>query len=462
MSEEPFRRYVCRVCGYIYDEALGDPDGGLPPGTRFEDIPDDWECPDCGVSKSDFEPLKAPDESEARPVQTQYGNGQGSFSADQVVVIGAGMAGWEVASEIRQQLPKRAVTLITQCTGDVYPKPQLSAAVAKGRAPEDLITSSGEMRADELGIRLMSRTRVLGLDRDRKRVLTPRGGVPYAHLVLAPGAHQPKPSIEGDAANDVMQVNDLASYKRLRDRVDARSPASVVILGGGLIGCEFAEDLSRGGHRVSIIDQAEGPISRILPPPVGRELASSLGRNGITVKMQCTISAISRSADDESAFEALCSDGERLRADVVISALGLRPNIKIASDAGLDVGQGIIVDDELRTSDPSVFAIGDCAEHNGKLLPYVRPLREQAPVIATQLAEARGRYDATAGTIVIKTPSMPLAVWSPEVNGSWELSQQDADGFVYEHRSGNRLTGFALAGEKTRDIAAFERLIMTG
>ena len=462
MSEEPYRRYVCRVCGYIYDEALGDPDDGLPPGTRFEDIPDDWECPDCGVSKSDFELLQAPDETEARPFRTSQPSGQGGFSSDQIVVLGAGMAGWEVASAIRQQMPRHDVTLISQCTGDVYPKPQLSAAVAKGATPEDLITSSGELRADDLGVRLMSRTRVLGIDRDRKRVLTPRGGVPYAQLVLAVGAHQPKPPISGDAVGDVMQVNDLASYKKLRDQVDACSPASIVILGGGLIGCEFAEDLSRGGHPVSVIDQAEGPISRILPEPVSQMLSTSLTRNGINLKMQCTVSSVDRSTEDAARLEVHCSDGGRLQADAVVSALGLRPNIGIASDAGLDVNRGIRVNDELRTSDPSIFAIGDCAEHRGKLLPYVRPLREQAPIIAAQIAGIDERYDANAGTIVIKTPSMPLAVWSPEVEGEWERSHEDADGIIYEHRTGSRLTGFALTNRKARDFSNYERLIGAG
>lgn len=462
MTEEPYRRYVCRVCGYIYDEALGDPDGGLSPGTRFEDIPEDWECPDCGVSKSDFEPLKVHDESEARPVRSQVAGGHPAFPADQVVIIGAGMAGWEAATEIRQRMPRKPVTLITQCTGDVYPKPQLSAAAAKGQTPEDLITSSGELRADELGVRLMSRTRVLGIDRDRKRVLTPRGGVPYEQLVLALGAHQPEPPISGTAVSDVLQVNDLASYKKLRGRIDARRPASVVILGGGLIGCEFAEDLTRGGHSVTVIDQAGGPINRLLPEALSGRLADSLKRNGIDLKMNCTVSSVDRSGHDANELSVICSNGQQLTADAVVSALGLRPNTKLADDAGLSIGRGVHVDAELRTSDPSVFAIGDCAEHDGKLLPYVRPLREQAPVIAGQMAESGGRYDATAGTIVIKTPSMPLAIWPPEIEGVWHLSHEDDDGFVYEHRTGDRLTGFALAGRKTRDASSYEQRIGAG
>lgn len=457
MSEEPYRRYVCRVCGYIYDEALGDPDGGLPPGTRFDDIPDDWECPDCGVSKADFTPLEAPDEAAARPMQSRVGTGIPGGSPDQIVIIGAGMAGWETARAIREEMPRQAITLITQCTGDVYPKPQLSAAAAKGRAPEDLITQSGEARADELGVTLMSRTRVLGVDRARQRVLTPRGGVPYAHLVLALGARQPKPRISGDAADAVMQVNDLGSYRRLRDQIDRHAGARVAIMGAGLIGCEFADDLAGAGHSVTLIEQANGPISRLLPDPLSDRLAQAMTEAGITLRMNCTVTAVQPDGGEEEALVVELSNGERVVADVVVSALGLHPNTALAAEAGLAVDRGIVVDTELRTSDPAIFATGDCAEHDGKLMPYVRPLQEQAPVIAGQIAEAGGCYAANAGTVVIKTPSLPLAVWSPETAGDWTLRLDDTDGIALEHHTGGRLTGFALAGRYAREASAYEK-----
>ncbi len=456
MSEEAYRRYVCRVCGYIYDEALGDPDGGLPPGTRFDDIPDDWECPDCGVTKADFTPLEAPDENAARPIQSGMVSNVSPGTPDQTVILGGGMAGWAAAEAIRAKSSRSKVLLVTQCTGDVYPKPQLSASAAKGRAPEDLITESGEARADELGIGLMSRTRVLGIDCGRGRVLTPRGGIPYQNLILALGAHQPQPPVSG-SPESILQVNDLSSYRRLRDRVDRHQSARIVIMGGGLIGCEFADDLARAGHSVTVVDQAAGPIRRLLPEELSQRLADAMHQSGIRLDMGCTVESVAPAEDEGEVLNVALSSGEHILADVVVSALGLQPNTQIASRAGLKTAKGIVVDSELRTSDPSVFAIGDCAEHDGKLLPYVQPLREQAPVIASQIVESTGAYEASAGTVIVKTPTFPLAVWAPEVAGKWVLRQSDDGGMAFEHLTDEELTGFALSGRYVREASDYER-----
>ncbi|MFO7858305.1 MAG: FAD-dependent oxidoreductase [Ectothiorhodospiraceae bacterium] len=458
MSEQPYRRYLCRVCGYIYDEAEGDPDGGLPPGTRYEDIPDDWECPDCGVSKADFELIVPPEDTEA-PRQPAVGStGLGGGDPDQIVVVGGGMAGWATVEALRAEMPARTVTLVTHCSGDVYPKPQLSSAAARGRAPDDLIVAPGDQKAREMGVFLVPRTRALAVDRTRQRVITPRGGIPYGQLILAPGARQPQPRIAGDAAERVLQVNDLASYRRFREQTDACAPARVVIMGAGLIGCEFADDLSGAGHAVTVVDLAERPLPRLLPEPVSDRLASAFAQKGVALHPGCTVTAVERDPESTGVRVHL-SDGTTLGADVVLSALGLQPNVELARSAGLVVDLGVRVDEHLRTSDPCIFAVGDCAEHDGRLLPYVRPLREQAEVLAAHLAGHEVAYQATAGTITVKTPSYPLAVWVPEERGEWVERESDDDGMVLEHHSGERLTGFVLAGSRAGETSRYEARI---
>ncbi len=455
---KPYRRYLCRVCGFIYDEAEGDPDGGLPPGTRYEDIPDDWECPDCGVSKADFELLEEPDDAagDAAPVATA--SVRPGMDPEQIVVVGGGMAAWAFVEALRERDPRRPVLLVAGCDGDPYPKPQLSAAAARGRSADDLVQERGADRAARLGVGFLRRTRVLGVDVDRRRVITPRGGLPYGTLVLATGARQPRPALAGDGAADVMQVNDLASYRAFRQSVDDGAPARVLILGAGLIGCEFADDLSAAGHSVTLVDQAEAPLARLLPGAASERLQEALRARGVVLHTGTTVDSVVRSGNG-AALRVRLANGETLDADTVLSALGLHPNTELAEEAGLAVDRGIRVDAFLQTSAPGVHALGDCAEHDGRLMPYVRPLQDQARVLAANLCGEDIRYQPNPGTVVIKTPSCPLAVWPPEEQGEWIQRQADQQGLVMEHLTGERLTGFALTGAHTRDASAFEARI---
>ena len=134
----PWRQYLCRVCGLVYDERLGDADSGLAAGTRFEDIPDDWACPICGVGKGDFElyvhaPAVALRRTARPSAQRQPG----------VVIVGAGRAGWQVAQALRAAGHTAAITIISACPGDVYDKPMLSVAVARGLDLEKLVREIG-------------------------------------------------------------------------------------------------------------------------------------------------------------------------------------------------------------------------------------------------------------------------------------------------------------------------------
>ena len=135
-SERPYQQYICRACGLIYDEAEGDPDSGLAPGTRFEDIPDDWECPLCGVTKTDFELF----EKRAAAAASAAG-----LQTTGIVVVGAGLAGWGVVEAIREHDAGVAITLICACTGDRYHKPELSVALSRGLTAKKLVRESARV-----------------------------------------------------------------------------------------------------------------------------------------------------------------------------------------------------------------------------------------------------------------------------------------------------------------------------
>jgi len=444
-----FRQYICLVCGYIYDEADGDPDGGLPPGTRYEDIPDDWVCPDCGVSKADFVPLEEATKTPA-PAAVNHRSRALPTDPSQVVIIGGGMAGWAAAEAIRREDPHRTVVLITADAGHHYPKPRLSSAAGEGLSPDEIILRKATEQAAKHGVALLSHTRALRIDRSRQRVITARGGVPYHRLVIAMGAEQRRLSLAGNGDEPIRTINSLEDYRALRSEIDGRK-ASILIVGGGLIGSEFANDLTVAGHQITLVERAEHLLSALLPAAAAHSLESGFTENGVIVYTRNSLQSLASSSDGQ--LKAILTNGETWEGDLVISALGLEPNTHLARQAGLEARQGLVVDDQMRTSDRYIFALGDCVEHRGVIRPYVRALRRQASVIGATLAGGTAGYDGTPDTIIIKTSLHPVAVYPVSLQGEWVAVQEGR----WNHYIGDRLTGFALTGRAVAETKRVEK-----
>jgi rubredoxin---NAD+ reductase len=459
-----FQRFVCLVCGYIYDESKGDPEHGLAPGTRFEDIPDDWYCPDCHVTKADFVAVKdmpVRDVATDTVVRASAGgpSQEASFQDNAVVIIGGGMAGWAVAEGVRARDSERPIVLLANDSGDYYIKPQLSNGYAKGMDAAAMVRESGAARAERLGIRLLTFIRALEIDRNRGRVITPRGGIPYEGLVLATGAQPRRPAFPGSAPPPYV-VNELRDYRRLRQSIDARPGATVAIVGAGLVGCELAEDLRTGGFSVVLLEQARRPLERLLPEPLAEELADRLRAGGITFLPESRIEGIDA---DGSRHTLQLADGARIEADIVISALGIQPRVELAQAAGLACGQGVSVNDQLRTLDPGIFALGDCAEYRGQVTSFVFALRAQAEVISAQLCGEDLRYDPQPPVVVVKTPSLPLTVCPPPAgfSGAWQRIEAGPEGSHFECRRHGELVGYALSGSMTARARSLETVPLT-
>jgi rubredoxin---NAD+ reductase len=191
-SALPWETFLCRVCGLVYDERLGDPDSGLPPGTRFEDIPDDWACPICGVGKADFEPYEPPPPCRAPPPWRRRGQPAPARHRDRRrrprrLAGGAGAA--------RAQGCTAPVTLVSACQGDVYDKPMLSVAVARGLAVDGLVRESAAEAAARAG--RAPAVRHAGRGRRRRGAAAahhPRHAALQRQLVLAQGAQPVLPA----------------------------------------------------------------------------------------------------------------------------------------------------------------------------------------------------------------------------------------------------------------------------
>lgn len=389
MNTAPWQRYICPACGWIYDEELGDPDGGLPPGTRYDAIPQDWFCPLCGVTKADFVPVASAPRTDRCTVATPVSSPRSAFNRDgdasAIVVVGGSTAGWALVEALRRLDAERAIILVTACNGDRYDKPELSTAMARGLSSDALIRETAQAAAERLQVRLMARTRVHGVSPEVRRLRTTRGSLRYGDLVLAMGA---KPRMSPPLTPQwAWSIQDHTGYAEWRTALDERSvmlgrPASVLVVGAGLVGCELSHDLSNAGHPVQLIDRSPRPL------PMAQEQQSlSLleAWRGTEVKFAGEVALTAAERTSDGGFRLHAQDGRSWSADLVVSALGLEGPLLPHGLEALACSQGVALDAELRTAIPHVHALGDCVCVEGRTHRTIRPLMMQAELLAARL-----------------------------------------------------------------------------
>ncbi len=363
-----------------------------------------------------------------------------------IVILGSGLAGYTLAREFRKLDAATPLVIVTRDDGAVYSKPMLSNALAGGRAAAALATADAATAASQLNATVMAQREVAAIDVAARALRFADGErLGYAKLVLALGADPIRVPLEGDASGVVMQVNDLADYARFREAIEGAG--HVTLLGAGLIGCEFANDLLASGRKVDAIDPGTWPLGRLVPEQVGRAFAARLVAAGVGLRLGTTATAVERRAD--GGLRVRLADGGTIDTDAVLSAIGLRPRTQLAQAAGLSINRGIAVDRQLRTNAPEVYALGDCAEVAGQVLPFVMPLMNAARALAKTLAGEPTDVRYPAMPVVVKTPAAPLTVAPPATGaaGEWRFAEGE-DGsleatFVDAQEN---LLGFALLG----------------
>jgi rubredoxin-NAD+ reductase len=413
MSASPdFLQYICNACGLIYDEAVGDPDSGLAPGTRFADIPEDWSCPLCGVGKSDFT-LYQPLSLEALKAQTGTGAcGQLSSQRQRagVVIVGAGRAGWQLAESLRGQDATLPITLVSACNADVYDKPLLSVAMARHIAPGQLVKERGVDAARRLQLRLLAHTQAISISAQAKQLRTTRGTLRYDELVLAHGAQAALPPQLPAAL--CWRINHLDAYQRLQAVLGdpaATGAKVVLIVGAGLIGSELANDLALGGHRITLLDTQAEPLARWSAQQAGSQLLQAWKDLAIEFVGGVTIASVEKVG---ARIRVKTACGRQFEADQVIAATGLQTPGRLAQGAGLTWEQGIAVDAAtLRTSDAHIHALGDCITVQGQASRFIEPIARQVKTIVADLCGcAPPAYELRAASVRVKTSSLPLSL----------------------------------------------------
>lgn len=397
-----------------------------------------------------------------------------------LIVIGAGLAGWTTVREFRKLDSTTPVLLITADSGDFYAKPSLSNAFAQRRSPEQLVTTPANTMAASLQVSLQAHSRVLSIDPAARTVNTATGTFSYRHLVLATGAQAIRLPLAGDAADQVLSVNSLDDFARLHasltrsdlcHKLDApamppRRARQVMIMGAGLIGCEFANDLASAGYRVSVVDPAAGPMAALLPREASAALQAALGDLGVDWHFGTTVKAVVRAhrTDAEADLPPLrveLSSGESLAADLVLSAIGLRADTSLAEAAGLACERGIVVDRQLRTSARDIFALGDAVQYASaanRALPFVLPIMSAARTLAQTLAGCGTNLTFPPMPVAIKTPALPLVVMTPSPAQAtvWQVVEP---GVWHARDSQGRTHGYILTGRQTSRRAEQAQLL---
>ncbi len=444
-SSENWKVWQCEVCGWIYDEAKGWPEEGIAAGTRWKDIPDDWTCPECQASKKDFIMVEIRRPEVAADEVTFRQPAEASGFADQpVVIIGTGLAGYNLVKEIRGNGDSSRIMMITADDGSYYPKPVLSNGLGQNKSGIEIVKHSAAEMAAEYKIEILTHVRVENIATASHQLTLDNGSCQsYRKLVLATGARPITPDLGTGAKNSVFQVNNLDDYIRFRDALENKS--KLLVIGAGLIGCEFANDLANAGKKVSVVDTLDGPLASLLPGEASAAVREGLEGVGIEFHLGRLVRQVDSAGDG---IRATLDNGEHIEADLGLVAIGIAPDLSLARKTGLATKRGIVVNRFLETSEINIFAIGDAAEIDDMVLPFVMPLMAQAQALAHTLTDINTMVDYGVMPVHVKTPAVPVIAYCVEGNdpGRWDIERDGANCKALYRTEAGELRGIALTG----------------
>ena len=282
-----------------------------------------------------------------------------------------------------------------------------------------------------------------------KKVISTRcHEIAFKQLVFACGANPIDLNLSGSGAEDVLSVNNIQDYALWRERL--HNSKTIAVIGSGLVGCEFAHDLLKSGYQVDVYSIDDTPLARLLPQDVAKVFAAGLQEEGVNWRFSTSVNEVIKSGA-KSYLET--SSGKTKQFDLVLSAVGLHPHIKLAKAAGLETARGIVTDEYMQTSKDSIYALGDCAQVGGEVRLYVAPLLQCAKALAKTLNNEKTAVVFPPMPIVIKTALFPVTVLPPAeaIAGSWNITGDGRDLCARFINTAGKLCGFALTGKCVRE-----------
>lgn len=365
-----------------------------------------------------------------------------------IIIVGTGLAGYQLAREFRKINTTAPLMLITEDDGRFYSKPLLSTAFTQKKNSETLTTATAENMAIQLKADIKTHTQVTAIHPENKTIQCNDKTFSYQTLILATGATVIKAPLKGDAVNEVASINHLYHYSTFQSFIQHKK--HITLLGAGLIGCEFANDLSNVGYDVHVIAPVKAPLDLLVPESIGLLLKAALETNGVTFHLNCIAESIHKTTHG---YSLSLSNGETLETDFVLSAIGLTPHLALAKTASIQCNRGILVNRYLETSVKDIYALGDCAEVEGHVLPFITPLLNCAKALAKTLNQEKTPVDYPAMPVTVKTPAHPIVVCPPPKGkeGQWIIEHANTSVKALFYDRNQTLWGFVLTNDACKE-----------
>ena len=470
------KTWKCEVCGYIHSD--NEPPLSCPICGAEQDcfsaleiridknepaVTDAWRCPVCNyLHRAQNPPHTCPVCSATgslfTPLHEDNTPVASSKDIQRIVILGGGIAGLTAAAEARRQAPQAAITLVSREQSLPYYRLNLTRFLAGDISESELQIESAQW-FEEHAIEYIH-AEATAIDREQKQVHLRDGReIAYDRLVLTNGAHPFIPPFPGATRDGVTVLRTLEDARAILLRL--RPGLKLVCIGGGLLGLETAGALARQGAIVTIVEGFASLLPRQLPPRAGSLLQQRLETQGMTVLCGETVKEL---VGDESVQGVLLESGQLLPADLVIVAAGVRPNSYLARQAGLAVHRGIVVDDRLTSSDPSILAAGDVAEHRGMLYGIWPAGYAQGAVAGCNAGGGKAVFGTLAASTRIKVLDVDLfscGLIHPE-DASTAVYESEHDG-VYRaiFCCDGQLTGAVLYGD-TAGAGRLKEIVESG
>ena len=368
------------------------------------------------------------------------------MKAQNITIIGSGIAGCQAVKAIRQKMPDANISLLTKVSFRDYLKPKLSTSLAQGRSLDEIVDQAAAEFAKAQKVSILEQTKVLEIDAAKKSLKTSQGDHPYETLILALGSKPKSLAIE-NFKTLTHQINNIEAYEKFLQDLSGKQHISII--GSGLVGIEYAHNLLQAGFKVTVISKSETALAGLLPPQMGARLRDGIIKLGGTWQQTQAIKHIEESKQGKVITLA---ESTTLTTDVVITAIGIESNTTLAKQAELVCDRGIVTDEYGCTSQPHIYALGDCAQVGGLALKFIAPIRHGAAAIAKSLSGRPCKIQYPPMPVVVKTPSLPTLIVPPHQHQGirWTIEKEKESGMLALcHNAAGKLCGFALQGKYT-------------
>lgn len=371
-----------------------------------------------------------------------------------IVIIGSGFAARQLVKNIRKQDASVPLTVIAADSMDEYNKPDLSHVMSQNQRAADLTRQTAGAFAEQFNLRLFPYTWVTDIDAAARVVKAKDRTWQYDRLVLATGATAFVPPVEGREL--MVTLNSQQEYQA--SEAVLRDARRVMIVGGGLIGTELAMDFCRAGKSVTLVDHAASILSALMPAEVSSRLQHRLTDMGVHLLLKSQLQGLVKTA---GGIRATLDRGRSVEVDVVVAATGLRPETALAHRAGAETHRGVKVDSCLQTTRPDIYALGDCAEINGKVLPFLQPIQLSAMYLAKNLLGGSAPLKLPAMLVKVKTPALPLhlAGETQRQDLSWHIAVESQGMVARGVDDSGQLRAFVVSEERMKEAFALLKLL---